>query len=436
MNLFTQLKCVLKFLIFLLIISCKNSSNRNETSFEENPSSNHYEKKLIIENDQLHNLHIGCGFDRVPYVESVILTRPTERQEQQISLIMQYAGLPSNFTIFSAENTNNAMAFMYENERIIIFDKMLLNSVDQSNSNYWPSLSILAHEIGHHLSNHPLTNLGSNIPFELEADKFSGFILYKMGASLEQAQQAMSLLSDENAGITHPFKSDRLKAIEAGWMEANELHFKSAIPPIPANDENFHDIEFTKENLLNIDELGDYYWETELQEGVVLRSNIDKGECDVLITKGGEFDFLKFNSDDSMPISIVVHENPTDWQGINFYRDIDFLLIPGRRIKFKAIVEANGRHAYFSYIAHQKVNSISYNPPIQSNINQGDFVVIEEKAYFHDEPKRNTRRKAFLAQLDSGKYYETKGDFVYIIFKNRQNKTSKGWVLKETLALN
>ncbi len=83
--------------------------------------------------------------------------------------------------------------------------------------NYWASLSILAHEVGHHLNGHSLIPGGSRPSLELQADKFSGFILAKIGASLEEAQSAINAIVSENGSTTHPGKSARLAAIANGW---------------------------------------------------------------------------------------------------------------------------------------------------------------------------------------------------------------------------
>jgi hypothetical protein len=52
---------------------------------------------------------------------------------------------------------------------------------------------------------------------ELVADKFSGYVLQKMGASLEEAQAAIKLLATTRATRTHPARDDRLSSIASGW---------------------------------------------------------------------------------------------------------------------------------------------------------------------------------------------------------------------------
>ncbi|MDQ3535579.1 MAG: membrane-binding protein, partial [Bacteroidota bacterium] len=85
----------------------------------------------------------------------------------------------------------------------------------------WAAISILAHEIGHHLNGHTMMTKGGNPALELEADEFSGFVLRKMGASLVEAQKAMKLISDVIGSATHPKRSLRLTAIAKGYNSAN-----------------------------------------------------------------------------------------------------------------------------------------------------------------------------------------------------------------------
>ena len=54
---------------------------------------------------------------------------------------------------------------------------------------------------------------------ELEADKFAGFILYKLGASIEDSKLAYSHLRIEGS-ISHPPRDARIAALANGYFEA------------------------------------------------------------------------------------------------------------------------------------------------------------------------------------------------------------------------
>lgn len=136
--------------------------------------------------------------------------------------IMEIIGLQKNFTIQECPNINNAVAKNITDKsgnikRYILYDNEFFNKMDIKAGSDWAAISILAHEIGHHLNGHSLNNEGSNHEFELDADYFSGLILSKMGATLEEALSAINTFRYEKATSTHPAKQDRLDEIEKGW---------------------------------------------------------------------------------------------------------------------------------------------------------------------------------------------------------------------------
>jgi len=139
--------------------------------------------------------------------------------------IMRYTGLPQNFTIMEGDVPNAAAIIVMGKDgvphRVIAYNRDFMRQVASNTGEaVWPGTSILAHEIGHHLSGHTLLPGGSQPPIELEADKFSGFVLFKMGATLPQAEKAIATLIPEADGPTHPGRKKRLAAVEAGWLES------------------------------------------------------------------------------------------------------------------------------------------------------------------------------------------------------------------------
>jgi hypothetical protein len=149
-----------------------------------------------------------------------------EDAETAVNNILSQVGLFSNFTIQECPEINNAVAKMIDEgdskkARYILYDRDFFKRIEDKASNDWAAISILAHEIGHHLNGHALNDEGSNHKWELEADGFSGFVLARMGASLTDAQSAINTFKLEKATRTHPAKKDRLNAIEIGWNRGN-----------------------------------------------------------------------------------------------------------------------------------------------------------------------------------------------------------------------
>ena len=136
-----------------------------------------------------------------------------------IATIISAIGLKQNFEVMAAD-VQNAAAVIYQNKRYILYNADFINGLNEKAGNKWASISILAHEVGHHLNGHTLENMGSRPDLELEADEFSGFVLRKLGATLSQSQEAMKLAADFRGSATHPGQEQRLTAIAIGWNNA------------------------------------------------------------------------------------------------------------------------------------------------------------------------------------------------------------------------
>src|SRR5215213_8487184 len=107
--------------------------------------------------------------------------------------IVDIVGLKANFEVREA-NIPNAAAVVYGGKRYILYNPNFIIQLEKTTGTKWAGISVLAHEIGHHLNGHTITAAGSQPALELEADEFSGFVLRKMGATLQQAQAAMKAL--------------------------------------------------------------------------------------------------------------------------------------------------------------------------------------------------------------------------------------------------
>jgi hypothetical protein len=70
---------------------------------------------------------------------------------------------------------------------------------------------------------------------ELEADEFAGFVLHKLGATLQESQAVMKFIAKSQASKTHPARHDREEAIKAGWGNAGQITTKE--PETAMNDQ-------------------------------------------------------------------------------------------------------------------------------------------------------------------------------------------------------
>jgi lipoprotein-anchoring transpeptidase ErfK/SrfK len=116
-------------------------------------------------------------------------------------------------------NYNNAAALIRNNKRILAYDPLWFKALNNKTGSQWSAITIMAHEVGHHLNGHPLTNVNNqeSIKNELAADYFSGLTIQRMGGSLENAQQWIKLYGTEKDTISHPSSAKRFQAIKLGW---------------------------------------------------------------------------------------------------------------------------------------------------------------------------------------------------------------------------
>lgn len=146
--------------------------------------------------------------------------------KSKVKSIVDLVGLPQNFILVECSNVNNAYAFLSSRgERYIVIDNQWLTAIGSKN---WFILGVIAHEIGHHLCGH--TSVNKELTYaesqkqELEADKFAGFILQGLGATLDQALSSINTLvpnEEDDTYSTHPKRSRRLVAIKAGYNKSN-----------------------------------------------------------------------------------------------------------------------------------------------------------------------------------------------------------------------
>ncbi|KUJ73445.1 hypothetical protein AVO45_15300 [Ruegeria marisrubri] len=158
-----------------------------------------------------------CSFAPDDVLEGEIYSFSSSQQARDmVADIMSTVGLVPRFTIFAA-NVPNAAAVIDGEERLIVYSEDWIQNTIPNNR--WAAVALLGHEIAHHLNGHTLEAGGSRPPTELEADRFAGFAVGKLGGSLEDAQWLFRQLPEAGSD-THPGRKARLEAVAVGWREA------------------------------------------------------------------------------------------------------------------------------------------------------------------------------------------------------------------------
>src|SRR5690606_32295464 len=92
--------------------------------------------------------------------EDIYSFASTGEAVQVIDEIVGALGLKRNFTIRAA-NVPNALAKIDGTQRVILYSQSFINAIEQGTKTNWSGISILAHEIAHHLNGHTLLSTGS-----------------------------------------------------------------------------------------------------------------------------------------------------------------------------------------------------------------------------------------------------------------------------------
>lgn len=241
--------------------------------------------------------------------------------DDALAKILSVVGASKRFIVAPCENINNALAIIEDDMRYILYDPEFINSISET-SNYWSNMSILAHEVGHHINGH---TLGSSISAyenkiqELEADEFSGFVMQKLGATLAEATDAIASISPsgDDTYSSHPNKERRIKAITKGYDNAKNNSY--------VKEKKLNDWEEYYFRGIEKSENGDYEGAIEdFTESLKLKPDAktyyfrarSKGEIDDY--SGEKFDYIR-----------SIELNPTDWEpyyylGLNLYYSNDY----------------------------------------------------------------------------------------------------------------
>ncbi|RYD57528.1 MAG: hypothetical protein EOP60_04040 [Sphingomonadales bacterium] len=169
----------------------------------------------------------ACSYDGRPVaVDPTKLNGPAPSEcSAAVNRIMTFTGLPANFDVVAGPVDNAAAVILLDQNRlphrVIAFNPQFMQQAAALvGGSPWGPISVMAHEIAHHLSGHTITPGGSRPEIELEADKFSGFVLQKMGAPLDSATQMILKLGTPHSTPTHPAKDQRVNAIREGWTQS------------------------------------------------------------------------------------------------------------------------------------------------------------------------------------------------------------------------
>jgi len=161
----------------------------------------------------------GCTFSGVKSEGDIDIGEPSQDVEEVITSILQIIGIPKGFSVQTGD-VQGIIAVQHDDRRYIIYDEAYLNEIRRGSNGYWVERAVFAHMIAHHISNHGLKIEPGRSLTELEADKFVGMTLQKMGASSTEVIEALNMVRNILAEDYYPEIISRISATESGWNQS------------------------------------------------------------------------------------------------------------------------------------------------------------------------------------------------------------------------
>ena len=146
--------------------------------------------------------------------------------QDMLEQIKKTIGTTEDFEMKAAD-VLNIEATIAHRKKYILYNPAFIESLQNATKDNWSVMALLAHEVGHHLNKHTSHRPYNRPKQELEADEFAGFVLYKLGATLQQSQNVMFFIARTEASKSHPARASRLQAIENGWRKAAAITTRS-----------------------------------------------------------------------------------------------------------------------------------------------------------------------------------------------------------------
>ena len=147
-------------------------------------------------------------------------TSPTDSSgvPQVVRRINRALSINPDFDILILRGDDNAFAGVAGGRRILGIDVGFLVRLNQHVGTEWSAISIIAHEVGHHIAGFSTSRFRN----ELNADYWSGHALQRLGSSKRAAARTILAIGTEYDTDTHPNKRDRAAKIRQGWDDASE----------------------------------------------------------------------------------------------------------------------------------------------------------------------------------------------------------------------
>lgn len=146
--------------------------------------------------------------------------------EDAVDGILETMGLFKNFIVQECPNVNQVEAKNILKpdgsiKRILIHDDGFFAGLKKDGNQNWMATGILAHQMAHLLKEHDLNNLQGLQKREIEAAELAGFVLAKLGATMEEAKAMIEAPYFPKKAMALVSKDDHTDAVTSGWRRGD-----------------------------------------------------------------------------------------------------------------------------------------------------------------------------------------------------------------------
>jgi hypothetical protein len=212
-------------------------------AFQQVPSDTRCKTYLVIPHMRILLLITTLLSACIAIAQDALLNERAAKEA--VHRIVRHSGLQPDFTVLENREIPTAIAYIKDRKRVIAYNPAFMARVMDSTCTNWSAISILAHELAHHLLGHTLDPKEVKPGDELACDRYSGFILHAMGATLAESLAAMDVSGNPHGTEDHPPKHARLEAIQQGWDESRMIAERVEPEPFLVHDAFRYVVSFT-----------------------------------------------------------------------------------------------------------------------------------------------------------------------------------------------
>lgn len=184
----------------------------------------------------LHATNVPCRDLHGNSLDQLTLLPPGPAAKKALEkIIATFEGRPVPEIGISAADIPSAAAVICDDEpvRRVLYSESYFALLEEGGLSSWARLSILAHEVGHHLENHPLLWQYKDFQaLELAADEFTGAAICQLGGSVKDAHLGIDYL-EGRSDPRYPKPGTRREVITQAYLQAKNAGICPPPPPTP-----------------------------------------------------------------------------------------------------------------------------------------------------------------------------------------------------------